>query len=266
MTAVLGAAQAVSGAQLEIGESVLAGYLLAVARIGGFVLVAPPFNTRSVPARARVGVALAMAVPLSAFVGDGAPALASSALLLQMVLQVFVGVSLGFLVTVAVATLQSIGELIDVVGGFNLSMAMDPLLLVQTSVIGRLHQLVAVTVLFASDGHLMVLHGLARSMQVMPQPTLSIADTVRVVADDVSGLMLAAVQVAGPVIAAMLVADVALGLLTRAAPALNAFSLGFPLKILLTLLLAGLVVAQLPELLRHLVETSVGTMLRLTGG
>ena len=61
---------------------------------------------------------------------------------------------------------------------------------------------------------------------------------------DVTGLVSAALQIAAPIMAAMLVADVSLGLLTRAAPALNAFALAFPLKILFTLLLVGFVVVR----------------------
>ena len=254
------------GFQLAAGETAIAAFLLAVGRTAGFVLVAPPFNTRSVPLQARVVLAIGLALPLSIWTAPTAPALASPALLGWMVVQVLVGVALGFFVTVAVAAIQAVGDIIDVVGGFSLSLAMDPLLLVQTSVMGRLHQLLAITLMFATDGHLLVLHGLTRSMQLMPQPDLSWETAVRAITAAVVNLMLAALQIAGPVIAAMLIADVALGLLTRAAPALNAFSLGFPLKILLTMLLAGLVIAQLPAALTGLLEDAAGAMVRLSGG
>ncbi len=62
----------------------------------------------------------------------------------------------------------------------------------------------------------------------------------------VTGMFLAAVQIAGPLLVVLFLADVGLGLLTRVAPALNAFALGFPLKILLTLTLAGFVFLALP--------------------
>ncbi|HEX2810615.1 MAG TPA: flagellar biosynthetic protein FliR, partial [Kineosporiaceae bacterium] len=79
-------------------------------------------------------------------------------------------------------------------------------------------------------------------------------------------LFLGALQIAAPVVAAMLVADVALGLLTRAAPALNAFSLAYPLKILFTLLLAGLVITRLPTVLADLVQHAVLEVLRVADG
>jgi flagellar biosynthesis protein FliR len=256
----------VSGLTLAVAQGTLAGYLLAMARVAGFVLVAPPFNTRSVPMQARAAVVLAVALPLTAWTTDGAPALDSASMLLWTVLQLLMGAVLGFLVLVAVAAVQAVGDLLDLVGGFSLSLALDPLQLVQTSVLGRLNQLLAVVLLFVTDGHLIVLQGLIRSLQVMPRPTFSIADVASTITSDVGVMMLAAVQVAAPLVAASLLADIALGLLTKAAPALNAFALGFPLKILITLLMAGLVMSQMPDLLHTMIERAGGGMLRLTGG
>ena len=254
-----------TGLQLAVGESTLAGYLLAVARVGGFVLTSPPFNTRSVPMRARAVVALGVAIPLTTWTAPVAPRLDSAALLLYAILQVVTGAALGFLVLVAVAVLQSIGDMVDLVGGFSLSTAMDPLMFVQSSVMGRLHYLLGVTLLFATDAHLLVLQGLARSAQLMPIPALDPAEVARAVTADVAGLVLATLQVAGPLVAVVLVADATLGLLTRVAPALNAFMLGFPLKILLALLLVGLVITRLPGVLTTAVREAAATMLRLAG-
>lgn len=254
-----------SGLELALPESTLAGFLMALARTAGFVLTAPPFNTRSVPGRVKAALAVALALPLTVWTAPVAPPLTSVDLALQAVLHVVSGAALGFLVLVAVATVQIIGDIIDVIGGFTMTMALDPLLMVQTSVMGRLHQLLAITLLFAGEGHLMVLHGLARGVQLMPVPALDVAQVAEAVARDVAMMFASAVQVAGPVIAVMVIADVSLGLLTRAAPALNAFALSFPLKLILSLLLIALVVVQVPDTLIRAVETAVIGMLGLVG-
>ena len=255
-----------NGLDLALGQQVLVGFILALSRTAGFVLTAPPFNTRALPARVRAGVALTLAIPLTSFLTDTAPAVTSPDLVFRMLAQVFSGVTLGALVNLAVTAVQMLGDLIDVVGGFTMTLGMDPLLLVQTSVMGRLHQLVAITLLFVGDGHLLVLRGLARSVQLSPMPAADLGDVARILLADVASMFVAAIQVAAPVIGALFVADVALGLLTRAAPALNAFSLAFPLKILLSLLLVGLVLLQVPSLLSGLVDQAVATMLRVSGG
>jgi flagellar biosynthetic protein FliR len=256
----------VSGLDLALGQSVLVGFILAVARTAGFVLTAPPFNTRAIPARVRSGVAITLAFPLVSFLSENAPPLASTDLVSRLVVQVVTGVTLGALVQLAVAAIQMLGDLIDVVGGFTMTQGMDPLLLVQTSVMGRVHQLVAVTLLFVGDGHLLVIQGLSRTVQLNPSGALNFSEVARVLTRDISAMIVASVQVAAPIMGALFVADVALGLLTRAAPALNAFALAFPVKILLTLLLIGLVLLQVPSLLNGLIDQAVGAMIRLSGG
>ncbi len=252
-----------NGLQLAVAESTLTAYLLALARTAAFVLVSPPFNAKNIAARARAGLAVALALPLSAVAQERGPRLGSPGMFVAAVSEVLIGVTLGFLVLIAVATIQAVGELLDLVGGFTLTASLDPLLLVQTSVMGRLHQLTAMVVLFATGGHLMVLHGLSRSMTLGAGSLLDAEQVARAVVEDVAQLFLSAVQIAAPVIAAMLVADVALGLLTRAAPAINPFALSFPLKIIFTLLLAGLVLTRLPQALGSAVEQAVLTMLDL---
>ncbi len=254
-----------TGLQLAVGEQFAAAFLLALARAGAFVMVTPPFNTRAVPTQAKVALALALALPLTVPLQATAPPLTSGQLVLRLLVQVVTGLALGFFVLVAVAAVQAAGDLIDLVGGFNSSFALDPLMLTQTSVFGRLHQFVAVTLLFAADGHLMVIHGLSRSLHAMPDPAMSWDAFGRALVADVTGLLASALQIAAPIIAAMLVADVSLGLLTRAAPALNAFALAFPVKILLTLLLVGLVVVRLPDVVHDLVEHATLVILQLSG-
>jgi flagellar biosynthetic protein FliR len=79
-------------------------------------------------------------------------------------------------------------------------------------------------------------------------------------------MFLAAIQIAGPLIAVLFLADVALGLLNRVAPALNAFQLGFPIKIFLVVALSGIAIAMLPTILDTLVEKAVTAVVRLSGG
>ena len=250
-----------------IPEALLAGYLLALGRTVGFILTAPPFNTAAIPAQIRAMLAMALAVPLSTGTsGTTTPALDSDSMITQGLLQIVMGAALGFFVMLAVTAIQTIGDLIDIAGGFSITIGMDPLLLVQNSVMGRLHQLIAITLLFAGDGHLVVLQGLSRSLQLMPVPKLDPQALAASATSAVSELFLSAVQITAPILAALLIADIALGLLTRAAPALNAFSLAFPLKIMLSLLLIGLVLTQVPDALGQEIDRAATTILRMSGG
>jgi flagellar biosynthetic protein FliR len=254
-----------TGLQVAWAENSLAAFILAVARTAGFVMISPPFNTKAVPGLVKTGAAMLLALPLTAVLAPRAPALASMDLPLQTAAQVLMGLTLGFFVLSAVSAISMAGDILDAVGGFQMSQAMDPLMLNQTSVMGRMHQMVAVTLLMATNGHLMILQGLFRSAQLMPTPSLHFNDVAAAVTSQVGAMALAAVQIAGPVMAAMIITDIALGLLARAAPALNAFSLGFPLKILFTLLLAGLIILRIPDALQHLISGATLLGMRLYG-
>ena len=251
---------------LTFAGTTVAGYLLAVSRTAGFVLVAPPFSTRAVPQQARAGVALALAMPLSVWTAQSAPNLTSGAMVSQILLQLITGTVLGFVVMLAVTTIQTIGDIIDITGGFSASLGMDPLMLNQSSVMGRLHQLLAVTLLFGTDGHLVVLQGLSRSFQLAPTGKLAWHGLAELMTRGVSQMFLSAIQITAPIMAVLLIADLALGLLTRAAPALNAFSLAFPLKILLSVMLIGLVLYQIPGVLARTIDHAGTTMVQISGG
>ncbi len=121
--------------------------------------------------------------------------------------------------------------------------------------------------LFASDGHQMVLRGFLLSYKNLPlDGTLSLETLSRLLSEGIDDMVLAALQIAGPLIAVLFLTDVAFGLLNRVAPALNAFSLGFPAKIFLTLALAGTAITALPRALDGLVDKAVYAVVSLTGG
>jgi flagellar biosynthetic protein FliR len=159
------------------------------------------------------------------------------------------------------------GDLIDVTGGFSLQPAYDPLAMTQNSNVGRLHYLLAITLLFTSGGHLLIVKGFATSYVGLPVgadvPTEQLA---AVLLTAFSMMFLAALQIAGPMVAVLLLADVALALLSRAAPALNIFQIGFPVKIMLTLAMLGLTFPLLPPALDTLLEHGARAMLSLKSG
>jgi flagellar biosynthetic protein FliR len=173
-----------------------------------------------------------------------------------------VGATLGFLVFVVFAAIQSAGSLVDLFGGFQLAQAFDPQSMINGAQFTRMFQLTALALLFASGGYQLIIGGLIRTFDAVPLAAgLSMADPAKQMVDGLTQMFLAALQIAGPLIVVLFLADVGLGLLTRVAPALNAFSLGFPLKIMLTVVLAAIVFVALPGVVSGLTDTAVKTML-----
>jgi len=237
---------------------------LAAVRTTAFLFIAPPFSYGAFPARIKAMLGVGIAVVVSGTVSSPYETLDTAGFFTALVAQVVTGALLGLLVLVCFSAVQSAGSLIDVFGGFQLAQAFDPQMQVNGAQFTRLFQMTALALLFASNGYQLILAGLVRSFTAVPvDGVLDLSRPADLLIDTVSQMMLSAVQIAGPLLLVLFLADVGLGLITRVAPALNAFAMGFPVKILLTFLLAGSVVLALPAIVGALTEDALSL---LTGG
>jgi flagellar biosynthesis protein FliR len=245
----------------------LLALLLGAARTGAWMMICPPFNSRLIPATVKALLSVGLTLPLFPYLRTTVPSLDTGDIIASAALQVFVGASLGFITALLFAALQAAGDLLDVFGGFTLAMGYDPLSLNQSSVFGRFYNLVATTILFASGGHQIILRGFLQSFRTLPlNVNFSLGTFGQLLLKGVGEMFLAALQIAGPLIAVLFMTDVAFGLLNRVAPALNAFQLGFPAKILMVLVLSGLAITTLPQVLETIVDKATSAVLQISGG
>jgi flagellar biosynthetic protein FliR len=252
-------------ADVPIAEMI--AIMLGAVRAGAWLMICPPFNSRMIPPQVKALLSVAIALPMAPYLRGTLPSIETADIIASAALQVFVGAALGFITALFFAAIQAAGDLIDVFGGFTLAMAFDPLSLSQSSIFGRFYNLTAVTLLFASDGHQLILRGFMQSYETLPlDATFSMETFSRLLISGIGEMFLAALQIAGPLIAVLFLTDVAFGLLNRVAPALNAFQLGFPAKILLVLVLSGTAIAVLPRALDGLVDKAVSAVVQLTAG
>jgi flagellar biosynthetic protein FliR len=245
----------------------LIAVMLGAVRAGAWLMLCPPFNSRLIPSQIKALLSVGIALPMAPALTSTIPSIETMDIIACAALQVFIGAALGFITALFFAAIQAAGDLIDVFGGFTLAMAFDPLSQSQSSIFGRFYNLTAVTLLFASDGHQLILRGFMQSYRTLPlDVSFSMETFSRLLVSGVGEMFLAALQIAGPLIAVLFLTDVAFGLLNRVAPALNAFQLGFPAKILLVLVLSSTAIAILPGILRNLVDRAVSAVVQLTGG
>ena len=257
------------GLNTTVGIDLLLTLLLVSVRAVAFLMLAPPFASRSVNGRVKAMLALALALPLA---GDPrlraqVPAAEPAALATAVVQQVLVGAALGFFCALVFAAVQAAGDMIDLFGGFQMASAYDPLSQNQTAIFGKLYNWTATALLVLSGGHLLVLKGFLRTYEVLPlNAGISLDTLVEVLTTGVAELMLSALQIAAPLVAVLFIADIGLGLLSRIAPALNVFAMSFPLKILVTLTLGGFALSVLPRVVGDSTGTMAETVVRLVGG
>jgi flagellar biosynthesis protein FliR len=245
--------------QVSIDQAELLALLLASARILAWAVVAPPIATGGVPHQIKVVLSVGLGLAVVPLVKGQAPAPEVAPLAGALLEQLVVGASLGFLTRLVFAAVETAGGLLDLFGGFALSAAYDPLETTTTSILGRFYALLCTTLIFATDAHLVIFQGFLRTFSAVPlNGHISLAHLDETITQGVTALFVAALQIAGPLLVVLFVADIALGVLNRISPQLNAFSLSFPLKIGLTLLLAGMGFTLMPrvvvELANHATE------------
>jgi flagellar biosynthetic protein FliR len=251
----------------DAGISEMIAIMLGAVRAGAWMVLCPPFNSRLIPGPVKALLSVGFALPVAPRLVATIPSIETADLIASAILQVFVGAALGFITLLLFAAVQAAGDLIDVFGGFTLAMAYDPLSQSQSSIFGRFYSLIAVTLLFASNGHQLILRGFLQTFQTMPLNASFTMSTLNdLLIQGVGEMFVSALQIAGPLIAVLFLTDVAFGLLNRVAPALNAFQLGFPAKIFLVLTLSGTAIAVLPRALSSIVDHAVSAVVHVSGG
>lgn len=211
----------------------LISFLWPLTRILGLIMVAPVFGHRAVPARVKVGLGIfialiaAPALPPMPDVGLG-----SWHGLLILVQQFLIGIAIGFTMRVIFAAVEAAGEIIGLQMGLGFASFFDPQSAGQTMVLARFFNLLAILLFLAVNAHLLLLGVLVDSFQSLPVSTrpLSAAGFYSV-ATLGSSIFATGLQMALPLIAILLMTNLALGILTRSAPQLNIFAIGFPITL-----------------------------------
>lgn len=235
---------------------------LAAVRFTAFVFIAPPFSYAGFPARIKAMLAVCLAVVVSSKVAPGYTVLGTGEFIGALIVQVAVGALLGFLVHIIFSAVQSAGGLIDTFGGFQLAQGFDPGMQIHGAQFTRVFQMLALALLFASNGYQLILAGLVRSFDAVPvDGMLNLANPIELMVNATSQALVASLQIAGPLILVLFLADAGLGLITRVAPQLNAFAMGFPLKILMTFTLITTVLAVMPNVIAALSDDAFKAML-----
>lgn len=220
----------VTSAQLNLW---LAAFLWPFIRILGLMIAAPLFGNQRFPVRMRVGLALVITIivaptlsPLPAVAPDSLEGLGIFAQ------QLLIGLAMGFAVRLMFTAVEMAGELIGMQMGLGFAVFFDPQNSGQTPVVGQFLGLVATLAFLAANGHLLVLSALVDSFRVMPIAVTSVDPGVwKMIAGWGGKIFYSALLLALPVITALLTASLALGILTRAAPQLNVFAVGFPITL-----------------------------------
>lgn len=247
--------------ELQIDQVWLQALTLTSLRFTIFMFLAPPFNHASIPPRAKAMIGLGLALAVTSKTGATHTLLGTMDYMLAVCAELFTGALLGVLVMTLFSAFQTAGSMIDLMGGFQVAQVFDPGTNTNGAQFSRYFHFGALVLLFSTGSYQVILAGLMRTYDAVALGTWPIVGIpVEQLVAAGTAMLIAALQIAGPLMAILFLADVGLGLVTRAAPALNAFVLGFPLKIMITLTYVSVVFALVPYALSSLVDQAVEVM------
>lgn len=250
----------------QLGQNWLAGFILVLARVGPLFMLAPPFSSTMIPVRARAIVAVGFAVGLAPIALHGQSVPGELLPLLGLVAkEIIVGLAFAFALACLFAAFATAGSLLDTSMGFSFGSLIDPVTNVQSGQMVQVYTMVAIAVFIVIGGDAWVIEGLAKSYEVVPLlQTPSLDALVAGAAGEFAAILGAALEVAAPVLLALLLTDVAFGVVSRVVPQLNVFAVGFPVKIIVGLLVVGVslpfVGGWLSDQLQLSVESALGSL------
>lgn len=224
---------------------------LLMIRPSAIVIAAPLFGGVYTPMQVRIGLAVLLGIVLAPVVPLPT---AGSGLLLTAARELAIGLAIALAVAAVVAAAELAGYLAGFQAGFSLAAVIDPQSGFRNSVVAALYGSLALFTFFLIDGHHTVLRALVESYAALPVGGGTVSSSLVGAVIAVFGLIFrVGLQLAAPVIVALLVVEVALGLIARAAPAMNLMVIGFPVRGLAGLVALAVAVGVIPTVIRSAV-------------
>lgn len=242
-------------------------FMWPLFRIGGMVMAAPVFGAKTIPVRIRTAFAVLLALMI-------APALPpmpaidvfNPMAILIIVQQILIGVVIGFAVQIVMSAVITGSQAIALQMGLGFSLMVDPQHGAQVPVLSQFYILLVLLVYLALNGHLVLIEVLVDSFTIMPVGQSLMPETMWQMVRWGSQIFAGGLAIALPAIASLLIINIAFGVMTRAAPQLNIFAIGFPITMVLGF---GIVLFTLPSTIPHSTEmfnTAYQLIKQLLGG
>ncbi len=215
--------------------AIIGAWIWPLFRIGAMVMAAPVFGARSVPTRVKLVITLALTMIIAPLLPPMPEVGIFTPLgFLTIVQQVLIGIVMGFAAQLAFSAVITGGQVIAMQMGLGFSLMVDPQNGSQAPVLSQFYVLFAILIYLALNGHLVLIQVLLDSFSLIPVgPEGLQTGEFRKLADWGGQIFAGGLAIALPAIASLLVVNIAFGVMTRAAPQLNIFAIGFPITMIL---------------------------------
>jgi len=226
--------------------ALVGAYLWPLFRVSAMVSAAPVFGTRSVPAKVKIMAALAITSVLVPILPAPEVDVFSPLAVLIIAQQILIGLIIGFTVQLVFSAVITGGQIVAMQMGLGFSLMVDPQNGAQSPVLSQFYIVFVMLVYLAINGHLVLVEVLAESFKTMPISEKGlVADNFMQIVRWGGNIFAGGMAIALPAIASLLVVNIAFGVMTRSAPQLNIFAIGFPITMILGF---ALVMVTLPNI------------------
>jgi flagellar biosynthetic protein FliR len=247
----------------QLAGNELVGFILVLARVTPLFVIAPLFSSQIIPPHVRGIIAVGISIGLAPIALHGQHVPSDALTLVGLVVEgLLVGLGFAFTLAVLMAGIESAGSAIDVLSGFSYGQLINPMNGQESAVIARFYSLVGTLIFLVIGGDAWTLKGLARTFQLVPLTSGPRLSSLVGGAEQVfSTVFTSALEVAAPVLVALLITDVAFGVVSRVVPQLNVFAVGFPTKVAVALLVVGASLPFTANWISNQLSVSVGDAL-----
>jgi flagellar biosynthesis protein FliR len=244
----------------------IAGFIWPLSRILGLISTAPLFSNVSVPATIKIALGASLAIIVApsvpALPATDPMSLAGLAILTQ---QLLIGIAMGFSIRIVFGCAEMAGEMAGMTMGLGFATFFDPQSEGHSSAISQFFSLITLMIYVTTNLHLVLLSTLVDSFRTLPISSTAMGIGVfQEVALWGGTIFSTGVQLALPIIAALLITNLALGILTRAAPQLNIFGIGFPITISVGLIMIAAALPYMTAPLDRLFNEGIEVVQRLS--
>jgi flagellar biosynthetic protein FliR len=209
-------------------------YLWPFLRIGAFVMVMPLVGSAFVPVTVRLLIAVSLTIVVAPVLPASAtPDIFSLAGFILLAQELVVGVAMGFAVQIVFDAITLGGQIIAMSMGLGFAVFLDHARGVNIPVLGQLFLLLGMLVFLSLDGHLALIQLLAESFRLLPMDAGGLSvPAIGFLIEWSAQLFVLALKIALPALTALIVVNLSFGVMSRAAPSLNLFAVGFPVAML----------------------------------
>jgi flagellar biosynthetic protein FliR len=225
----------------KLAGNELAGFILVLARVTPLFFIAPIFSSAMIPPRVRGVIAVGISIGLTPVALHGQHVPTDPATLALLVVQgMLVGLAFAFGLAVLMAAVESAGGIVDVVSGFSYGSLINPINGGEGAVMTRFYALVGTAIFLVIGGEAWAIRGLGRTFTLVPLTSAPrLPSLVGGAEQAFTTVFTGALEIAAPVLVALLVTDVAFGIVSRVVPQMNVFAVGFPTKVAVAMLVVG---------------------------